>query len=104
LRVPTLVGVLAIAVLTIPGIAYYGRTLHRAVRGPQQSYYLTTSESSALRWLASAAPPGSVLAPPVLADVIPSRTGRRVWVGHEFWSRHWSRHWGSRARAAERLF
>ena len=100
LRLPTLVGALALAAVTIPGIAYYGRAFHRAVRGPQQGYYLTGSESSALRWLSSGAPSGSVLAPPVLAEAIPSRTGRRVWVGQQFWSRNW----GSRFIAAEELF
>jgi hypothetical protein len=100
LRLPPLVGALAVAAVTIPGIAYYGRALHRAVRGPQQGYYLTGSESSALRWLSSGAPAGSVLAPPILAEAIPSRTGRRVWVGQQFWSRNW----GSRFSAAEDLF
>lgn len=100
MRLPALAGAVAIAAVTIPGIAYYGRALHRAVRGPRQSYYLTGSESSALRWVRSDAPAGSVLAPPVLANAIPSQSGRRVWVGHEFWSRDWS----SRSSAAEGLF
>ena len=34
----------------------------------------------------SAAPPGGVLAPTPFAAVVPSQTGRAVWVGHGYWS------------------
>jgi hypothetical protein len=80
------VAVLALLALTIPGVAYDARALHRTAAGPEQNYYLSRSEARALDWVNSDAPAGGVLAPTLLATAIPAQTGRRVWVGHEFWS------------------
>jgi hypothetical protein len=100
LRLPVAVGALAVAGVTLPGMAYVARGFHRVADSPQQEYYLTSSESRALDWIAHQGPPGGVLAPPLFAVAVPSQTDRPVWVGHQFWSRDYL----NRARAAEALF
>jgi hypothetical protein len=100
LRLPALLGALAIAVVTLPGLAYDARafvdvTGHHAVQ-----YYLTRSDAQALDWVAADAPAGGVLAPAPFAAVVPSQTGRSVWVGHGYWSSDYP----ARARAANALF
>jgi hypothetical protein len=89
LRVPAAITAVVIAAITIPGIADDVRTFRDAVRQLPQSYYLTASDSHALRWIQSSAPGGAVLAPWELGIVIPSQTDRRVWVGQQYWSRDW---------------
>jgi len=90
LRLPAVAGVVAIALVTIPGLIYEARALHRVADSPVQEYYLRSSEARALKWVALDAPPGGVLAPVLEAVAIPSQTGRAVWVGHEFWSRDYN--------------
>jgi hypothetical protein len=55
---------------------------------------------SALRWIEARAPSGGVLAPTPFAAVVPSQTGRAVWVGHGDWSPDYP----ARAREVDRLF
>jgi hypothetical protein len=91
---------LAVAAVTLPGMAYEARAFHRRADSPVQEYYLTGSESRALDWIAARAPAGGVLADELLSIDVPAQTGRAVWVGHEFWSRDYL----VRARAVEAIF
>ena len=100
LRLPAVLGVVAIALVTIPGLAYDARKIVRVTRSDTVQYYLPSSDEQALKWIAADAPPGGVLAPTPFAIVIPSETGRRVWVGHGYWSSDYSK----RARQADALF
>ncbi len=100
LRLPALVGAAAIALVTVPGLVYWARELHRVGSSPVQEYYLNRSESRALDWVRRDGPPGGVLAPVLLAVAIPSQTDRPVWVGHEFWSRDY----GGRLALTDGLF
>jgi hypothetical protein len=100
LRLPAALGVVAIALVTIPGLAYDARKIVRVTRSKTVQYYLPSSDEQALKWIASQAPPGGVLAPTPFAIVIPSQTGRNVWDGHGYWS---SNYFG-RARRVDALF
>jgi hypothetical protein len=99
-RLPAVVAALAVAAVTLPGMAYDVRAFRDIADAPGQLFYLTRSESHALNWIANHAPPGGVLAPASFALVVPSQTGRAVWVGHEFWSRDYF----VRAQVADELF
>jgi hypothetical protein len=90
LRVNVLLSAAAVALITIPGLLFEARQLHRVASSSVQEYYLNRSETRALSWVAHDAPPGGVLAPVLLALAIPSQTSRSVWVGHEFWSRDYA--------------
>lgn len=101
LRVPWPLGLLAVGLLTIPGLAYDARKFVNTARNPKLvQYYLPQSDARALSWVANHAPGGGVLAPTPIALVIPSQTGRAVWVGHAYWSRHYV----ARARQVDALF
>ncbi|MGH2857770.1 MAG: hypothetical protein ACRDMJ_09820, partial [Solirubrobacteraceae bacterium] len=93
-------GALAVGLVTIPGLAYDARKFVRTARTPVVQYYLTAGDARALSWVAASAPPGGVLAPTPFAAVVPSRTGRHVWVGHGYWSDDYP----DRARVVDRLF
>lgn len=99
-RLPAILAALAITLLTIPGLAYDGRKFARVADSSIVQYYLTSSDARALDWVSAKAPPGGVLAPTPFAIDIPSQTGRRVWVGHGYWSQDYAR----RAREADWLF
>ncbi len=86
LRLPVPAGALAVAAVSIPGLAWDAQKLLLSAHGTVPQYYLTAGDASALDWVASAAPAGGVLAPEPFADVVPSQTGRAVWVGHPYWS------------------
>jgi hypothetical protein len=100
LRLPVALAALAIGLITIPGIADEIRAFHDSVRVLPRTYYLTASDSRALRWVQNAPAGGAVLAPWEIATSIPSQTGRRVWVGQEYWSLDWRQ----RFTVAEALF
>ncbi len=101
LRVPWPLGLLAVGVLTIPGLAYDARKFVNTARNQKLvQYYLPRDDTRALDWVSGHAPPGGVLAPTPVALVVPSQTGRAVWVGHGYWSRDYF----ARARRADRLF
>jgi hypothetical protein len=99
-RLAPIAGWLCVALLTIPGLAYDARKFVRTADRPLVQYALPDSDAAALRWVAAHAPPGGVLAPTPLASVIPSQTGRAVWVGHGEWSPDYRR----QAREVDRLF
>jgi hypothetical protein len=100
LRLPAALGALAIAAITLPGLAYDARKFVDVTRSSAPQYYLTSSDARALDWVAEKAPPGGVLAPTPFAAVVPSQTGRAVWVGHGDWSQDYS----AQARATDSLF
>ena len=100
LGLPAALGAVAIAVVTLPGMAYDARKFVDVARSSAPQYYLTGGDARALDWVSSHAPPGGVLAPTPFAAVVPSQTGRAVWVGHGYWSRDYS----LRAREADKLF
>jgi hypothetical protein len=87
LALPVVVGIAAIGLVTIPGLAYDARKFVRTARSSSfVQYYLPASDARALDWITDRAPAGGVLAPTPLALVVPSQTGRAVWVGHGYWS------------------
>ncbi len=112
LRIPAVLGVLAVLVCTVPGLAYEGRKFVRAARSHAVQYYLPAGDERALQWIAGRAPAGGVLTPAPFAVAVPSQTGRNVWVGHGYWSRDYFKRKaevnalfrGHEARAAARDF
>ena len=102
LRLPAALGAVAVLLATIPGLAYDARKfVNTASNTKLVQYYLPRSDVKALNWVASsAAPPGGVLAATPFAAVVPSWTGRAVWVGHGYWSPNYP----SRARQVDALF
>ncbi|MGB9185325.1 MAG: hypothetical protein WCB67_14795 [Solirubrobacteraceae bacterium] len=100
LRLPAVVGALGVALLTIPGLAYGARKFVNTADGKAVQYYLPRPDASALAWVADQAPRGGVLAPTPFATLVPSQTGRKVWVGHGYWSRDYP----IRAAQVDRLF
>jgi hypothetical protein len=100
LHLPVLVGVAAVGLLTIPGLAYDARKFVRTANSKLVQYYLPQSDARALDWVGLHAPPGGVLAPTPFASVVPSQTGRNVWVGHGYWSPDYP----VQARTVDRLF
>jgi hypothetical protein len=100
LRLPAVLGWLCVLVLTVPGLAYDSRKFVRTSHSDLVQYFIPRSDAAALRYLQTRAPSGGVLAPTPFATVVPSQTGRAVWVGHGDWSPHY-RH---RARLVDRLF
>jgi hypothetical protein len=93
-------GTLAIAIATIPGLAFDARKFVRTAHSQIVQYYLPADDAAALDWVSSGAPPGGVLAPTPFSTVVPSQTGRAVWVGHGYWSRDYA----DRAHQVDALF
>ena len=100
LRLPVAVGALGVALLTIPGLAYDARKFVNTAQGKSVQYYLPHPDAAALSWVAQHAPAGGVLAPTPFATLVPSQTGRNVWIGHGYWSRDYP----VAARQVNRLF
>ncbi|HWE08062.1 MAG TPA: hypothetical protein VG325_01830 [Solirubrobacteraceae bacterium] len=100
LRLPAVLGVAAVALVTIPGLVYDGRKVVRSTNGSTIQYYLPPGDAQALDWVERHAPPGGVLAPTPFAAVVPAQTGRAVWAGHGYWSQDYP----VQARQVDRLF
>ena len=102
LRLGVVLGTVAVLLVTIPGLVYDARKFVRTAGNTKLvQYYLPRSDVHALKWVASsAAPPGGILAPTPFAAVVPSQTGRAVWVGHGYWSPDYP----ARARQVDALF
>jgi hypothetical protein len=98
--VAAVLGTAAIGLVTIPGLTYDARKFVRTADSSVVQYYLPQADADALNWVSLHAPPGGLLAPTPFAVVIPSRTGRQVWVGHGYWSRNYE----VQAKQADRLF
>jgi hypothetical protein len=99
-RLPAAIAWLCVVALTVPGLAYDARKFVRTSRSGLVQYALPRPDAMALRWIADHGPAGGVLAPTPFAAVVPSQTGRAVWVGHGDWSPHYP----VRAREVDRLF
>jgi hypothetical protein len=101
LHLPAVLGAAAVALITIPGLAYNARKFVRTSNSPKLvQYYLPHSDAQALDWVSAHAPPGGILAPAPFAAVVPSQTGRSVWTGHGYWSENYP----VQSREANRLF
>jgi hypothetical protein len=101
LRLPAVLGAAAVALITIPGLAYNARKFVRTANSSKLvQYYLPRPDAQALDWVARHGPAGGVLAPTPFAAVVPSQTGRAVWVGHGYWSQDYP----VQAREVNRLF
>ncbi len=101
LPLPAVIGVAAVALITIPGLAYNARKFVRTTQSTKLvQYYIPQSDAQALDWVARHGPPGGILAPTPFAAVVPSQTGRPVWVGHGYWSQDYP----VQAREVDRLF
>lgn len=100
LRLPAVLGAVAVVLVTVPGLAYDARKMVRTAAGHEVQYYLPRADARALDWVRTRAPRGGVLAPTPFAATVPAQTGRAVWVGHGYWSRAYPR----RARKVDRLF
>jgi hypothetical protein len=90
----------AVALATLPGMAYVAREFHRVYGLPVQQLYLVGDEADALAYVRHGAPPGGVLASPRLATSVPSQTGRAVWEGHPSWTPDYD----ARVTASQQLF
>jgi hypothetical protein len=99
-RAPVALAAGAVALATLPGMAYVARELHRVYDLPVQQLYLVRGDADALAYVRDGAPPGGVLASPRLATSVPSQTGRAVWEGHPSWTPDYE----VRLRAAQQLF
>jgi len=99
-RLPALLAWACVIALTVPGLAYDARKFVRTSRSGLVQYALPGPDRAALRWVVDEAPAGGVLAPIPFAAVVPSQTGRAVWVGHGDWSPDYP----ERARQVGRLF
>jgi hypothetical protein len=101
LRLPAVLGAAALALITIPGLAFNARKFVRTTNSPKLvQYYLPQSDAQALDWVARHGPAGGILAPTPFAVVVPAQTGRPVWVGHGYWSENYP----EQSREADRLF
>ncbi|MDQ6834729.1 MAG: hypothetical protein M3016_00920 [Actinomycetota bacterium] len=100
LRMPVALAALGLLLFTVPGLAYSARKFARTASDRHVQYYLPRDDQRALAWIDRRGPPGGVLAPTPIAIVVPSQTGRAVWVGHGSWSRDYAR----RVRQVDALF
>ena len=83
---PTLLAVVAVAVLCVPGTVYRVGQMKDAVNAGQQAFFLTDAEHSALNWLDSNTQSGGVITENYLGTVIPAWTGRQTWIGAGSWT------------------
>jgi hypothetical protein len=96
LRVPApaaaVAALAALALAIVPGAvdqinSTIDYTHHSAAGAAQrQLVVLTDDQHDAMRFLATDARPGGVLAPYYLSMTVPGQTGRRVFAGHEQWT------------------
>lgn len=100
LRPAAWVAMAAIAVATLPGLVFDLRAFRDAVLTNSQRPLLSTSETDALRYLASAPGPGGVLPSLSISAAVPAYTGRRTWIGHSAWTPNFA----ARAQADSDLF
>ena len=91
-----------VVVLLLPTLPYLKQTLSYArpnIFGAEP-YYIQTSESDALQYLARSNVSGSVLSTVYLGQIVPAETGRNTWVGIASWTPNYS----ERVDLANRLF
>jgi hypothetical protein len=101
LRLPVALAVAALGLVTVPGLVFNARKFARTANSSKLvQYYLPQPDAQALDWVARHEPAGGVLAPTPFAALVPSQTGRAVWVGHGYWSQDYP----AQAREVDRLF
>jgi hypothetical protein len=96
LRLPRIVAVATILVLTLPGMAYAVQEL----RDTKRDHFLAYGEKDALDYLERSPHSGPVLAPLWLGQAVPAFADRRTWVGHYYWTPDY----GSRLSRTEAMF
>ncbi len=92
--------VAALFVMIVPGLASRVQAAAHNVHAGADPYFVFGGEVRALKWLEANPRPGGVLASAYAGYMIPSRTGREVYVG----ALSWSPDWGTRGRRADALF
>lgn len=96
LRVPKPVAAAAVAILTLPGMAYYVQELRKNSAG----HFLARGEAAALRATERSPRPGGILTAADLGQAVPAFSGRSTWVGHIIWTPRYF----DRAARAQLLF
>jgi hypothetical protein len=86
----------AVALLTVPGCAYFVQLF----REEAAAHFVERGEMSALRHLDRREGPGGVLAREPLATAVPGFSGRKTWTGHPTWTPDWA----TRRARAQALF
>jgi hypothetical protein len=99
-RLPGVLGLACVGLLTLPGMAFQLDTFRTNVEHPYAPYWLTNGENAALRYLQRSPGHGGVLSRYYLGMTVPAFTGRSTWVGHYVWTPQFS----IRVSAAEGLF
>jgi hypothetical protein len=79
-------GVIAMLIFTVPGLAYFAKSFPDAVRGNRVLFFMPGREHAALGFLARERTAGGVMAPLPLALAVPAFSGRAVWAGHQVWT------------------
>jgi hypothetical protein len=96
---PALV-VAALAVMTLPGIAHKADVAVNSIRAAGDPYFVFDGEQQAMDALEHDDRPGGVLAPAYAGHLLPSRTGREVYVG----ALSWTPDWDTRVQRTQALF
>jgi hypothetical protein len=96
---PSLVVVVAL-VMVLPGWRDSLGTLAAKAMSGEHGYFITPDEEAALATLADDPRPGGVLTTVSTGALVPYKTGREVYVGHDSWSPQFH----ERSRQAETLF
>jgi hypothetical protein len=86
LRMPAWLAVIAIALSTLPGLAFNLHLFHDTVVSDPQALLLRGDEKRAFAYLAHAPRPGGVLPSLRISTAVPAYTGRRTWIGHPSWT------------------
>lgn len=81
-RAPPVAVAAAIAVLTLPGMAYQLDFLAEEAPG----HFLSKGESAAMTYIEQSRRAGAVLATPELGVFVPALSGRNTWFGHSTWT------------------
>lgn len=89
----------AVASLTLPGVVLL-KDFRGQLKLHQNAYYITASENEALDYLERARRPGGVFAAVYLGQTVPALTGRKSWVGLQWWTPDFF----ERARQSDDLF
>ena len=99
-RLPSAAAVAAVAVLTLPGVAFAVDTFQGSRDLRHSPYILHPDEDAALRHLAAAPRRNGVLARLYLGMTVPSHTGHDTWLGQYPWTPDFN----ERRPQAEELF
>ena len=76
-----------IALLTIPGAAYQLKDQsHEMTPSGRGGYFISGPDAAAIDYLQDAPRSGGVVASSLSGSMVPWRTGRQTWVGHETWT------------------